>query len=391
MRMTVLHDKSGVPAHELKRSSPVMNLLRRALMSLAIIALGASAQGQDIGVAHIGDQPTSFAGLMPVGSFVWSDGNQAATPGCNPCGPCCNDKGCNYARFGLFGEILYMKMHNADVPYAQSVDGLGDQALPTSAIGQVDTQYRPAYRFGLWFSPMELLAVRAQYLNYTSNGSNDLTAPDGDILRSLVTHPNTANDAIDSLTANASVHNELKLIDVDALVRISDCGAFTLYGVGGVRFAELKQEFHGQFSILGTTDVITHSNFDGAGPRLGLEGQAWVCGGFGVYGKTALNLLIGDFRTSYHQENTFQNLLVDTGFTKSRVVPNLELEVGGSWCGCCDHVRISAGYLISSWSNVVSTNGLIDAVQQNAFTQNRENLKDTVIFDGFVVRLEVRF
>jgi hypothetical protein len=327
---------------------------------------------------------------MPVGSFVWSDGNQAAAPGCNPCGACC-DKGCNYPRVGLFGEFMYLKMHNADVPYAQSVDGLGDQALPTGPIGQVETQYRPAYRFGLWFSPMELLTIRAQYFFYTSNASSDIAAPDGDILRSLVTHPNTANDAIDSLTANASVHNELRLIDVDALVRIADCGPFTLYGVGGLRFAELKQEFHGQFSILGTTDVVTHSNFDGAGPRLGLEGQVWVCGGFGVYGKGALNLIVGDFRSSYHQENSFQNLLVDTGFNKSRVVPNLELEVGASWCGCNDHVRISGGYLISSWSNVVSTNDLIDAVQQNAFTQNRENLKDTVIFDGFVVRLEVRF
>jgi len=100
-----------------------MNLLRKALMSLTVIALGASAQAQDIGVARIGDQATPFpAGLLPVGSFVWGDTtNQGPAAGC---GQCC-DKGCHYPRVGLFGEFLYMKMHNADVPYAQSVDGLG--------------------------------------------------------------------------------------------------------------------------------------------------------------------------------------------------------------------------------------------------------------------------
>lgn len=366
-----------------------MNLLRKAFMSIAVVALGVSAQAQDLGIARIGDQaaPTP-ANVMAVGGFAW--GSDGAQNSCNPCDACC-DRGCHYPRVGLFGEFLYLKMHNADVPYAQSVDGLGDQALPTGPVGQVQTQYRPAYRFGVWFNPMELLTIRAQYLNYESNAHSDIAAADGDILRSLVTHPNTANNALDSLTAAASVHNELRLIDVDALVRLSDCGAFTLYGLGGVRFAELNQEFHGQFNILGTTDVFTHSNFDGAGPRLGLEGEARVNHCLSVYGKTALSLIIGDFRTSYLQQNVFQDQLVSTGFNKSRVVPNWDLEVGASWIGCNDHVRVSGGYLISTWSNVVSTNDLIEAVQQGAFTQNRDNLKDTVIFDGFVVRLEVRF
>lgn len=362
-----------------------MSLFSKAMMALSVCALGSVAQAQDTGDSQYA---TGLRTLLPAGLFTH---DQAPAANCNSCTTGACDSSCNHSRVGIFGDVLYMKLHNGDVPYALPVDGLGPQSLPTGNVGMVGPKYDFGYRFGVWFAPMELLSLRAQYLSWNSATSDSIDAADGSILRALTMHPSTDNTALDSLTASAQVSTDLQIIDVDGLVRLVDCGPWTVHGVGGFRYARLRQFFQANYFVLGDTQVNANNSFEGIGPRLGVETAVSVRGGLGVYGKGYLNLLIGNFDTEYSQQNVFQAQLANTGFSQSRLVPNLELELGGSWTGMNDHLSVSVGYMISSWGNMVSTNGLIEAVQLNTFQQNRNNLRDTLVIDGIVARVELRF
>lgn len=360
-----------------------MSLLRKALMALSVCTLGSVAQAQDTGDTNYA---TGMRTLLPASFMMNGHEHGAATTNCATC-----DQGCHYAQVGIFGDFLYMRMRNGDVPYALPVDGLGPQALPVGNVGVVTPFYETGFRVGAWVSPMELLTIRGQYLSWNSDSHDSISAPDGSILQALTTHPSTDNTALDSLTASAELKNELRIFDVDGLVRLVSCGPWTVQGVGGVRYAQLRQTFQANYSILGETQVNTSSYFHGFGPRFGVESDCWIKGGLSVYGKGYVNFLIGEFTTDYEQQNVFQAQLATTGFKQTRLVTNLELETGVSWTGCNDHLRLSVGYMISSWSNMVSTNDLIDAVQTSTFNQNRNNLRDTLILDSFVARVEVRF
>lgn len=366
-----------------------MSLLRKAMMAASVLALGSAVSAQDMGDSHY---TTGMRTMLPV-SFNSMFGNEAvAAPGvgCSSCTTAC-DTGCHHARVGVFGDFLYLRMSNGDIPYAQPVNGLGPQALPTGPLSVVSPGYDTGFRAGFTFTPMELLTIRATYWSWDATSTNVTEVTDGSIFQALTTHPGTENTAIDSLAAGANISHQIRIIDVDGLVKLVDCGPWTLQGVAGVRWAKLNQHFLAGYTILESTTVETKSDFEGIGPRVGLEGEVRVKGGLGFYGKGNVSFLLGDFATSYDQNNIFQGLLASQSFSQNRLVTNLDLELGVTWASCNDRLRISGGYLIQSWSNVISTNGLIDATRQNAFTQNRDNLRDTLIFDGFVVHAELRF
>lgn len=364
-----------------------MSLLRKALMALSVLALGSAAQAQEM---SDGQYATGMRTLLPASFNSMFGNDQAPAAGCASCAPGC-DTGCQHARVGVFGDYLFMRLRNNDISYAQPVNGLGPQALPTGPLAQVSQDYQSGFRAGFWFAPMELLTVRAQYWSWDGNSSNSSTVPDGSIFQALTTHPSTDNTALDSLVASGTVKNEVRIIDIDGLVKVVDCGPWTVQGVGGIRYARLNQTFQGNYEILGATQVETNSDFRGIGPRVGIESEVRVRGGLGAYGKGSVSFLLGEFSTEYDQQNVFQGTLATSAFKQDRLVTNVDLELGISWSSCNDRFRISGGYLIQSWSNVVSSNGLIEAVQQNAFTTNRNNLRDTIIFDGFVVHAELRF
>lgn len=362
-----------------------MSLFRKAMMALSVCTLGSVSYAQDMGDANYA---TGLRTLLPASYMM--HGDQAAS-NCAPCGTVGCDKGCNYAHVGIFGDYLFMRMRNSDVPYAIPVDGLGPQALPVGNVGMVTPYYEQGFRVGAWIAPMELLTIRGQYLSWNSDSNNNISATDGSILRALTTHPSSDNAALDSLTATAELKNEVRIFDVDGLVQLVSCGAWTVQGVGGFRYAQLRQNFQANYTILGDTQVDTSTYFRGIGPRIGLESECWIKGGLGVYGKGHLSFLLGEVDTTYQQQNIFQAQLVNTGFEQSRLVTNLDLEMGVSWTGCNDHLKVSLGYLISSWGNMVSTNGLIESVQTGTFHQNRNNLRDTLIYDSIVAHVELRF
>lgn len=309
-------------------------------------------------------------------------------------------------RSGLFGEFLYIRPRNAEVTYALPIDGpvapvLGAE-VPVGPAAVADYEYDPAFRVGFSLRLQPDSSLTAQYTNFRGDAADGVTVVAPILLRSLVTHPLSMNATTDTLEANASVGLEYDLIDLDfkALfdgcepIQCDSCGnrksefADVLNYIVGVRYARLDQDFRSTFVVTGTTAVNTNVDFDGGGLRLGLEGERHsTATGLYVYGQGISNLMVGEFKADYLQTNTFNGTEALTSWSGGRVVPGFDLELGFGWVAPRRRLRLSTGYMVSTWFNVVKTEDFIDAAQTHDF----DGMSSILTFDGLVGRAEWEF
>lgn len=104
-----------------------------------------------------------------------------------------------------------------------------------------------------------------------------------------------------------------------------------------------------------------------------------------MYCHCSTNLLAGEFEGTLRQASDDPEPQRQTSFRTFEIVPILELEAGIGWR--TRHFRVSAGYQISAWFNVLTVNEFSSAVRTNRFY----GLGDTAAFDGLNVRVETRF
>lgn len=290
-----------------------------------------------------------------------------------------------------FGDFLYLTARGADLPYAQPRDGVGPLSVPMGPVAIVDPDYSAGFRVGGGVRVGEGSFVQGT-LTWWENSSNDsITAPAGTVLRSLIVFPATLNAAADSLAATSRQDFNVRLGDVDFRhILIEGKNHYFGYILGG-RYAHLTQDSRSDFSILGATTVTTNIDFDGVGARAGLEGEYSIKGGLYTYGRGVLSAVAGHFGSNYRQQNVLAGVQASTSASEDRVVPILDFEVGAGWSNSNGRFRVQAGYFLSSWHNTLTTPSFIQSVQNTNFTTNSNNARDTLTFDGFTFRVEVRY
>ncbi len=292
-------------------------------------------------------------------------------------------------RTGLSADFLYLTAREVDLAYATHVDGPIANAAPLAPSRLVDPDHEPGFRLGGAVALDSWTSITATFWYFRSQVSNSLMLPvNTGWIRSDTTHPTTAAIANDSLFASAS--DEIEFAMGDLAYRGLICGAcdFSWNLLLGVRYAQLDQRFRGQYLIGGATTVDTEIEFNGLGPRFGLEGERRLDGGLLVYGHVFGNLLLGALSTDYIQQNATAGVQaradIDDDF---RIVPQGELELGVGWQNSTDRLHVRAGYYLGTWFNVVTTPVWIDSVRTN----NGSNLHESLIFDGMRMQMEYRF
>jgi len=297
-------------------------------------------------------------------------------------------------RTSVFGEFLYLRPRDAEVAYALTVeDGDGDPAGPLAV---VDPEYEPAFRVGGNWAIADGNSIAAQYTRLQSESASAAAAGAGTELLSLVSLPEGPLEDTDAVNASALLNIDLDLIDLDFRGLLAGCEcsnyAFAVNYFAGVQYAMLDQEFRARF--VDDDDSVTVDSairFDGVGMRLGLQGERFFpASGVFVYGNGTTNVLFGEFDANFRQVEVEALVTEVEGFTSwnaGRVVPVVDLELGAGWLGVNRHLRLSAGYRVSAWFNVVKTEDWIWAVQNQDF----RNLDGTLTFDGLVGRAEWLF
>jgi hypothetical protein len=392
------------------------SLLGAAILA-AVMSLGGYAQAQGpmapYGVMYPGMMPPNpymmgagYGGPMMAGAMApmptqgpacAAGPSCAAGPGCtDAAGPgCCDDCPGWCHHISVFGEFLYLRARNAEIAYAVPIDGNlvpGGQQFQIGGVRVVDPDFAPGFRFGAGFTLGECSQIVMTYSQLDSTTQDAISlAGVGPVLRSLVGPvPPALNAAQDSLDARAALATQFKLFDVDYKGLFAYNCDYRLAYVVGARYANLEQHFTATYVTNGFNNVRAESEFDGAGLKLGLEGERYSDRtNFFVYGKGAASFVGGQFRTRYEFNNQSDPLIVDTNWKAGRLVTILDLEVGLGWRNECDNLRLSLGYLYSSWFNTVKTNEWINTVQQNNFVDPSDNYRGMMTFDGVTAKVEV--
>ena len=299
-------------------------------------------------------------------------------------------------RTSVFGEFLYMRPRDAEVAYALPIDGpvapvLGNE-VPVGPTAVVDPAYDIAFRAGFNYAINCGASIRGQYTRLRNDADDAVTVEAPTVLRSLVSHPLGANAATDTLDASASLDTQLDQIDLDfrSLWLGCECPscAYALSWFVGATAARIDQSFAASYATIGTTTVSSDVKFEGVGMRFGLEGERiFPASGLFVYGTGVTSFVFGDFDTAYSQVNSLNGTEAFTDWSAGRIVPVLEFEAGAGWMGVNRHLRLSAGYRVTTWFNFVKNDEWIRGVQNHDFT----NMDGAFTFDGLVGRAEWLF
>lgn len=291
-------------------------------------------------------------------------------------------------RTSWFGDFLYLKAREVDLPYATHVDGPINSAVPLAPPSVVVPDYEPGLRVGHVWALDDSSSFKATYWFYRSETSDSLTLPGGTgWVRPEVTHPDTPAADFDKLAAVADHEIDFQMVDVVYRTILQrDCDYSVNYQVG-LRYAQLDQQFRSEFSILGVRTVNTGIQFKGLGVRAGLDGEFALGRGFFAHSQAFGNILAGQFSADYVQQFNLAGLEANTGLEDNRIVPQLELELGLSWRDSSGRLHVRAGYYLGAWFNIATTPTWIDAVQTN----NATDVSESLLFDGMTIRAEYRF
>lgn len=293
----------------------------------------------------------------------------------------------------VFGEYLYMRPRNAEIAYAVPIDGPivagpANNPLQVGRIAVVDPDYESGYAGGINLALNPLTSINAKYSSIDFQTSDRIGTAPPNVIRSIVAHPSSQSTQTDFLSASASLGIDYDNFDLTLRHLFVGGDVFAVNYFMGARYSQLDQHFNSIFVDNETETVTADVDFEGVGLRLGFEAERHSCSSaLRYYARGAANFLAGRFRSSYFQGTTFDPTIVDTHWEAGRVVPSLDLELGVGWRSAADRVRVSVGYRVDTWFNMVTNEDFIYAVQQN----NYLGLEDTISFDGLVGQAEIRF
>ena len=309
------------------------------------------------------------------------------------CSDCCGSSAGFAHCWYFYGEFLYLRARDAEVTWAEPIDGpivpgpINNNPIQVGQFGVADMDFQPGWRGGFQYNTSESTGISAQYTMFESNTSNTVEVAAPNVVRSLVSHPGTQTAAQDFLTGTALYSIDYDLLDIDFRRLISYDSNYQIGYLAGIGIVQMQQSFIANFAGTGTEQVETDIDFYGAGGRFGLFGEFQVNCNWHLYGRGTGNLIAGEFRADYDQRQSYDPQVVDTHWRAGRVIGIWDLETGVKRTSRCGNYSINVGYLFNAWTNTMQTDEWIQGVRTNAVI----DMDSTMTFDGLVARFDARF
>jgi hypothetical protein len=315
------------------------------------------------------------------------------------CGHCCRShcsRGCCVHRSGMFGEFLYWQATGADTSFAVPQDGIGAiGTVPLGDVGLLDYDHDSAFRTGFQLALNCNSSIGASFTKFETTTNNTIDAAAPQVIQPLVMFPGTFNAGFTAQQAHADSSLELDVIDLEYRAVLISGPRHYLNFMTGARYASLDQSFSALFPFAppdGTTLVVSDLDFEGVGLRIGLDGErfVWPHLGLSIYGKSTASLLAGEMSGIYGQVNQFNGIEAFETWEDDRLVPTVDLELGLQWANRSGRIRLSGGYYVGVWGNMVTTAEWINGAQALNFVDISRDSRDEICFDGLVTRAELR-
>ncbi len=303
----------------------------------------------------------------------------------------------NTPRWFVTADYLYVRASFSEA-IAYIEQNIDDPANSFDTFHELNFQHDSSYRFGGGYK-LGCCDEEIRFMFTRMNSYASAIAPVGSFVAYETTSPDgpTLIDAdVDTKSFDLDYRKTIPLggpVCTDCGDTCSDaccgpaCPAWDITWSGGLRFAEV--DWNRNYFAVGDAferfrETNSTLNFDGGGPRVGLEGrryfgkQNWCS----VFLKGDISVLLGQM--SQQVQRIDENNFVTTQTARGRrIIPVTEIEAGLS-AKLTKRSLLSAGYLFSAWHDL----GFRD--QFNFATQLESNYDDANIlgFDGFFARLE---
>jgi len=296
-----------------------------------------------------------------------------AAPTCRPWG-------------GLFvdAEYLYLKPYRSDLNFAiLSPNTNGD---PEGPIVSDPLRSRNAFRVGAGYRlPDDGWEVGFYYTYLHDDDGAFATQPANGLLFATQTHPGTVEFAGSAL-ADATLAYNVYDLEVGRRLNVGD--SLSVRPFGGLRFAQIDQNFsvlyNGGDANLDTTG--SHLQFNGGGLRAGAQADWTILEHLSLYGRGAGSLMVGDSRVGQTEfNNGGATTLTDASESFRKIVPVMELAAGVAYQR--GNVRLSLGYEVTNWFNLIDSPVFVNDVHQGKFLNNVSDLG----VDGFAARVEFNY
>lgn len=307
-------------------------------------------------------------------------------------------------------DALYLRASNSDLIYATSLAPTRDILVDSEKNQIVDMDYQ----WGFYVQAGYLFSCTGNdlTLGYTrlhTDESNSIDMPpdeDGNLSTTILPLStffgplNNALAAFQDVTGKATF--DLDTVDLEAGQRFTT-GAFDMRMFAGVRYTKIDHtlqtlassdiNIQGEIVYMAFGNQSFDSDFEGVGPRVGVDSRYCFGSGFGLDAQLSTSLLIGNVDAGYNTraEVNFPGAfrvggsVESANVTRSRVVPNIDVKLGVDYtypisCGCNKSAMVvEAGYQTSSYFNAIDhTTVVVPAGDAFAY----QGTTTDVTFDG---------
>jgi hypothetical protein len=278
-------------------------------------------------------------------------------------------------------EYLYLKPYRRGLDFAIITPNAAND--PEGSIQSDPWHTRSAFRVGVGYrTPCDGPEIGFFYTYLHDDQIGGLVRPAGGRLFATQTHPGTV-EFVDRAAAEATL--AYNVFDLEAGRPVHVAESLVVRPFGGLRFAEIGQNFDVVYDggDANRDRVGSRLKFDGGGVRAGAQVDWILLDRWSLYGRAAGSLLIGDYhdrQTEFNNNGATPLTNVDESFRK--VTPVVEMGFGIAYQG--ESVRLSVGYEIADWFNLVDTPIFVDDVHQGKYLRNLSDLG----VDGLAARME---
>lgn len=287
---------------------------------------------------------------------------------------------------GLYfhADYLYLKAHRQALDYAILDHTLND--VVEGPVQSLEFDARSGLRTGLGYRlPGEGWEIAGQYTYFHTADTRSSATPAGGSLLATRTRPGLVSDVA---AATASTNLDYDVFDVELGRTFRFGESLQLRLAGGGRFAVIDQRFVARYNGIDASmaHVANPIFMDGAGLRMGGEGQ-WILGrGFRLYGRAAASLVAADIETNLTEFNNAGATPVTRINDKyESIIPVGELGLGIGWYG--EHLFFSVGYEVTNWFHLIDTPDLVDDFHKGKIARRQSDLS----LDGLSFRLGLTF
>lgn len=285
-------------------------------------------------------------------------------------------------------EALYLESNNHDLNYA--ITSLNQSFINGSAIGSTfpfhTYGHEPDHEWGIRGDVAYLFAgngrdVRFAWTRFHESDSDHYENIEGVTLQAVADDIAIPADIFSTSiftwdTAKGDFHDIYDAIDLVFGQEMEFGQRVNLHAFGGLRYADIntrvRGKFHAPYEIGDPGDEIgvdalfsLRSDFEGMGPRVGMDTEIHLGGNFNLVGIFAGSLLVGDFDQRYSAfavlENATENTVDVAEFrrqlpSKTTVIPELDARVGLKYThpfSPSAAMGVELGYESTNYFNVV--------------------------------------